>query len=84
MSYPQSKVSSIIALRGRWHVSLRSYYSNMRSSNREEIVEVLDVLEAGYKRALDLMFDVLTTPERLGCWSGGRVFAVNSRPSSTP
>ena len=28
-------------------------------------VEVLDVLEAGYKRALDLTFDVLTTPERL-------------------
>ncbi len=37
----------------------------MRSSGREEIVEVLDVLEDGYKRALDLMFDVLTTPERL-------------------
>jgi hypothetical protein len=37
----------------------------MRSSSREEIVEVLDVLEAGYKRALDLTFDVLTTPERL-------------------
>ena len=41
------------------------YYSNMRSSSREEVVEVLDVLEAGYKRALDLTFDVLTTPERL-------------------
>src|SRR3984957_546287 len=41
------------------------YYSNMRSSSREEIVEVLDALEAGYKRALDLRFDVLTTPERL-------------------
>jgi hypothetical protein len=37
----------------------------MRSSSREEIVEVLDALEAGYKRALDLTFDVLTTPERL-------------------
>jgi hypothetical protein len=37
----------------------------MRSSSREEIVEVLDTLEAGYKRALDLTFDVLTTPERL-------------------
>ncbi len=37
----------------------------MRSSGREEIVEVLDALEAGYKRALDLTFDVLTTPERL-------------------
>ena len=37
----------------------------MRSSNREEIVEVFDALEAGYKRALDLTFDVLTTPERL-------------------
>ena len=37
----------------------------MRSNNREEVVEVLDVLEAGYKRALDLTFEVLTTPERL-------------------
>src|ERR1700744_5498762 len=37
----------------------------MRSSSREEIVEVLDALEADYKRALDLRFDVLTTPERL-------------------
>jgi len=37
----------------------------MRSSSREEIIEVLDALEDGYKRALDLMFDVLTTPERL-------------------
>src|SRR5436309_12599659 len=37
----------------------------MRSSSREEVVEVLDVLEAGFKHALDLTFDVLTTPERL-------------------
>ncbi|MGB9250114.1 MAG: 13E12 repeat family protein [Mycobacterium sp.] len=37
----------------------------MCSSSREEIVEVLDALEAGYKRALDMTFDVLTTPERL-------------------
>jgi hypothetical protein len=37
----------------------------MRSSSREEIVEVLDDLEADYKRALDLTYDVLTTPERL-------------------
>ena len=37
----------------------------MCSSSREEIVAVLDALEAGYKRALDLTFDVLTTPERL-------------------
>jgi hypothetical protein len=37
----------------------------MRSSSREEIVEVLDALEADYKRALDLTFDVLTTPELL-------------------
>ncbi len=37
----------------------------MRSSSRVEIVEVLDGLEAGYKRALDLTFDALTTPERL-------------------
>src|SRR3984885_13236393 len=37
----------------------------MRSSSREEVVEVLDALEADYKRALDLTFDALTTPERL-------------------
>ncbi len=37
----------------------------MRSSSREEIVEVLDALEAAHKRARDLTFDVLTTPERL-------------------
>src|SRR5271167_5261434 len=37
----------------------------IRSSSREEIVDVFDALEAGYKRALDLTFDVLTTPERL-------------------
>jgi hypothetical protein len=36
----------------------------MRSSSREEIVAVLDALEADYKRALDLTFDALTTPER--------------------
>ena len=55
----------------------------MRSSSREEIVEVLDALEAGYKRALDLTFDVLTTPERLGYWSGGSRCAAGTRPSST-
>ena len=37
----------------------------MRSSSRDEIVEVFDALESDYKRALDLTFDVLTTPEQL-------------------
>ena len=37
----------------------------MRSSSREEVVEVLDALDAAYKRALDLTFNALTTPERL-------------------
>jgi hypothetical protein len=37
----------------------------MRSSSREEIVAVLDALRAAHKRARDLTFDVLTTPERL-------------------
>src|SRR5579875_2528573 len=37
----------------------------MRSDSREEIVEVFDALEADLKRALDLSFDVLTTPECL-------------------
>jgi hypothetical protein len=37
----------------------------MRSSSREGIVEVFDALDAAIKRALDLRFDALTTPERL-------------------
>ena len=37
----------------------------MRSSSCEEIVQVLDALSAAHKRARDLTFDVLTTPERL-------------------
>src|ERR1700733_15389198 len=57
--YPQERV------RGSASVPCLGYCSNMRSSSREEVVEVLDALEAGYKRALDLTFDVLTTPERL-------------------
>jgi Domain of unknown function (DUF222) len=36
----------------------------MRSSSRDEIVEVFDALQADLKRALDLSFDALTTPER--------------------
>jgi hypothetical protein len=37
----------------------------MRSSSREEVVEVFDALEAEFKRALDLRCDALTTPEHL-------------------
>jgi hypothetical protein len=37
----------------------------MPASSREEIVEVFDALKADMKRALELSFDVLTTPERL-------------------
>ena len=37
----------------------------MRSSSREEVVEVFDALRAGLKRALDLRCDALTTPEHL-------------------
>jgi Domain of unknown function (DUF222) len=37
----------------------------MRSSTREEVVEVFDALEADFKRALDLRCEALTTPERL-------------------
>src|SRR5437764_6759185 len=37
----------------------------MGSSSREEVVEVLDALRTAHKRALDLTFDMLTTPERL-------------------
>jgi Domain of unknown function (DUF222)/HNH endonuclease len=37
----------------------------MCSSSREEVVAVFDALQADVKRALDLSFDALTTPERL-------------------
>src|ERR1700743_2109484 len=37
----------------------------MRSSSRAEIVEVLDALTAGMKRAVALTFAVLTTPKGL-------------------
>jgi Domain of unknown function (DUF222) len=37
----------------------------MRSSSREEVVEVFDALRADFKRALDLRCGALTTPERL-------------------
>jgi hypothetical protein len=37
----------------------------MCSSDRDEVVEVFDALEAGFKRARDLSFDALTTPEQL-------------------
>jgi hypothetical protein len=59
VGYPQLAVCDY---RG---VGMRRYYSNMRSSSREEVVEVLDALSADMKRAVDLTFDVLTTPERL-------------------
>jgi Domain of unknown function (DUF222) len=37
----------------------------MRSSSREEVVEVFDALKVDFDRALGLSFDALTTPERL-------------------
>jgi hypothetical protein len=37
----------------------------MRSSCRDEVVEVFDALDADLDRALGLSFDALTTPERL-------------------
>jgi hypothetical protein len=37
----------------------------MRSSSREEIVEVFDAFRDGVSGLLALSFDVLTTPERL-------------------
>ena len=50
----------------------------MRSSSREEIVEVFDALEADFERALGLSFDALTTPERLAmlerCAAGAVAF----------
>src|SRR5436309_1713208 len=37
----------------------------MLASSREEIVDVFDALQAGMKRAVDLRYDALTTPERI-------------------
>jgi Domain of unknown function (DUF222) len=39
--------------------------SNMRSSDREAVVEVFDALRADLKRAVDLRCDALTSPEHL-------------------
>ena len=56
----------------------------MRSSSREEVVEVFDALEADYKRALDLTFDALTTPERLAvAGAAASSCAAGCPPSST-
>ena len=56
----------------------------MRSSSREEVVEVFDALEAGFKRALDLRCDALTTPERLAVLAdAARRCAAYCPPSST-
>ncbi|MCV7124771.1 hypothetical protein H7H53_17285, partial [Mycobacterium lacus] len=38
----------------------------MGSSTREQIVEAFEVLHTAVSRVLELSFDVLTTPERLG------------------
>jgi hypothetical protein len=50
------------------------YDSNMRSSSREEIVDVFDGLKASMKRAVDLRCDALTTPERLALLESCEVF----------
>src|SRR3984885_4803732 len=56
----------------------------MRSSSREEVVEVFDALEADFKRALDLRCDALTTPERLAllrtCGKGRRWLPAVEHP----
>ena len=56
----------------------------MRSSSREEIVAVFDVLDDGMKRAADLTFDMLTTPERLAllqnCEEMRRVLSAVEHP----
>jgi hypothetical protein len=46
----------------------------MRSSSREEIVEVFDALKAGFKRALELRCDALTTPESLAVLESCEMF----------
>ena len=62
MSYPQLEVYPQAGVVWPGIVAGHRYYSNMRSSSREEIVEVFDALEADFKRARDLSFDALTTP----------------------
>ena len=64
-SYPQSDLYPQAGVCGPASVCRLGYYSNMRSSSREEVVGVFDALRAGFKRALDLRCDALTTPERL-------------------
>src|ERR1700722_10388154 len=61
-------------LLGWRHVGVRQYHSNMRSSSREEIVDVFDALKASMKRAVDLRCDALTTPERLALLESCEVF----------
>src|SRR5947209_12808451 len=46
----------------------------MRSSSREEVVEVFDSLRAALKGALDLRCDALTTPERLALLESCEMF----------
>src|ERR1700744_4061660 len=69
-------------------VRRRRYHSNMRSSSREEVVEVFDALEAAMKRALDLRCDALTTPERLAllqaCEKLRRLFPAVEHPLTNP
>src|SRR5271168_4358330 len=63
-SYPQLDLYPQAGVWGPVSVRPLGYYSNMRSSSRDEVVEVFDALEADFKRALDLRCDALTTPER--------------------
>jgi Domain of unknown function (DUF222) len=58
--YPQPGVGG---LRG---VGSFRYHSHMRSSCREDIVARLDALHEVVSDLLELSFDALTTPERLG------------------
>jgi hypothetical protein len=46
----------------------------MLSSSREEIVEVFDALKAGFKRALELRCDALTTPEMMAVLESCEMF----------
>jgi hypothetical protein len=64
-SYAQLGFYPQLGIVGRLSVAGRGYDSHMRSSSREEIVEVFDALDADLNRALALTFDALTTPEGL-------------------
>ena len=56
----------------------------MGASSREDIVEVFDALDADLERLCELSFDVFTTPERYGPWSGWNAWRAGCAHLNTP